>query len=944
MYTHHDEESDTEEDASMEGLDDAYREGTELERAIARGDEAAVRRLIADPDTSFLLSEEVFKYEFIEKPGYPFDEEDADWNPSTGDVYESFDVIHLAIALDSTEILALLIKKLRSSPDRFARGEWYAFNYLLPLVENDREDLALLFLEEKACPKINQFIDGEGNLLHHACKLGWLAVLEKLNTMAEVSFTVLNAAKENVFTIADDAGQTEIFNKLLEYNRKRPSAFEKDTGGGKRVNIVQDLPLGRSKQARKDIELALRFERSFGSSFLPGLVEGMPLSMQAEEIRRMLPPGLEPAASTGEEESDVERAIDERVYSRGDPKSIADLHAIPSFDPRAPRSEMKSLIAFLPEDLSRSRKQLIERMHEKRVKKRRYAETTTAGASSLSSERGGDRKRMRESLTFLSAPSPLESELATDVTARLDQLNKALLSKSREALSDEFVVAHFRGLNFSRKYFKTSRKKNNFVDGALLYGIHSKMSYANAKVPLGKVLTLEEDRLLGRYDQQVRDLWRGLEASPAIKKSWGDKESSFDSAAISAQAHYTEVASKINRKKNKTRDIFDEEIWGAFQKSSTVQPILEQSRLKIKGTPLVSTGQTAKHAVRYALGSSFSPANKDTRSDPRIRNSGQAKHRKIGVIYITLHTVNEYRQASPSHVLGLVYEGKISIRPGLWEETEVSFPGGIAQEHVKRAMPACFPTFKYPWEVLNRETRKFYTQYYGLTCENYTDYKDRFNSTARPHDPGLELFAGPWTSEYEDRHGLSKEVFNACKVLVNWRNDEVREEQTSALTVVLKELNQVNVRLKRKKQAFQLETSKGCKTKKEIEGFLRASLRKLSPYRTIKDEIRAQLADHCSNLLFEEAKKLARDSKKHLVYQRPDGTFALVGAQSEREVAQDLRTRIMNKRKAINSESKAMSMTASPEYGVSALVFGSGAVEATAESALFADSSISHQR
>lgn len=913
-------ESDFEDDASMDGLDEAYREGSELERAIARDDEAAVRRLIDDPDTSFHLSEDVFKYEFIEKSGYPFDEEDPEWDPSIWGTHESFDVIHLAIALNADEILKILLKKLHSSPHLFADDDLNRFNYLLPIVKDDRDDLALLFLEEKALPNINQFIDDKGNLLHYACKLGWLGVLKKLNAMKRVSFTSLNAREENVFTIAVNADQTEIFKKLMKYNRKRPSAFEEITRDGRKMNIVQDLPLGRSKRAKEDSRLVLKFKRSYGSSFLSGLgVEEMPLDMQAEVIRNTFPENIieYESATTGsdEEKSEVERAIDERVYATGDPKSIADLHAIPSFDPEAPRSGMKSLIDFLPETCE---KQFIESMHRKRAKKRRHAETTTAGASSLSSNRGGDRKRMKESLTFLRTPPPLEHEPATGVTARLDQLTKAFLSQSGEALSDEFVLVHFRGLNFSRKHFKTSQKKNDFVDRARSFGIHSKMSYANAGIPLGKVLTPEEDLLLTQYDQKVRTVWRSLETSPPIKKTWGDKKESFDSAAISAQARYTQVASIINSEKNTAGDIFDEEIWSAFQKSSTVKPILAGCSLKIAGTPLVSTGQTALHAMRYAVGSSYSSANKDMRGDPRFRNSGQAKHRKVGMVYTLLHTVNEYRQASASNVLRFVHDGKIRILPGFWEETEVSFPGGIAKEHVKRATPACFPTFQYPWKVLDKETQEFYTKYYGLDAETYTNYQDRFHSTARPKDPGLDLFERPWKSEYEDRHGLSKEVFNACKVLADWERDEVGEEQTKALAVILKKLNRLNMQCKRKPKTFQLETKERYKTKTEVENFLKEAIRKFSPYRTIKDEIRAQLASHFSDLLFEEAKKLAKDSKKHLVYQRPDGSFALVGTKSEREIAQDLRAITKNKRKVVNSEKR------------SALAFGPGSVKATA--------------
>src|SRR3989339_184365 len=548
-------------------------------------------------------------------------------------------------------------------------------------------------------------------------------------------------------------------------------------------------------------------------------------------------------------------------------------------------------------------------MHLKPTKNRLYfIGRELLGVSSLSSVRGGGRKRLRDALFV---DSPLKKPRTTDdaIGKKLARLNERFsvlsddcLSEEEAKLLDEFVICHFRGINFNRGIFKTSDEKNAFIDQACRQGLHSKMSHINAGIPLGKPLTPEEDKTLTQMDIRVRSLWVNLRGDNDIKKWWGGKKETFESAAVCFQARYTGQAGKTNSVTDKSEDI-SEEVWEKFQKIG-VHRVLEDSRLLCHGTPLVSTGKTARHAVRYAVGRSLSETYRPTRADPRYRNTGKAKHRLIGMVYIILQTLAKYRESMPSDVLRLVHDDKIHIRCKYWNETEVSFPGGIPQANIQGVIPIFFPTFKDDWELLDEESHRYYQEAYGLTAEKYAKYRKGFRSTIRSEDLNSDsaLFQGDWDISYRDKYGFTKEIFDAAKELLNYKRGETTDRQKEAA-------ESLEIKLSTEKKRF--------KTEKELKKDLLNKLRKYSPYRKFKNNIRDDLIKHWAEKLFQQAKEIAEQKGKVLVYQNEEGEFVLVDEKSDTEVLLTLIESVKERRQKLNAERKAYLLRAAESSGES---------------------------
>lgn len=370
--------------------------------------------------------------------------------------------------------------------------------------------------------------------------------------------------------------------------------------------------------------------------------------------------------------------------------------------------------------------------------KERDLESTTGSSSSLSSIGGGYRDLMQPYLNTAktSITSPLHEHKGQDTIHQHDDEDRELIkkfntpAKSEDKVqslpkltpeTDKFLIPHFRGINFNRGFFTKEKRREFGKKSHVGEPIHSLTSFKNAGLrdKLTDDIGEEEERRLSELDTKINRLFNTkLNESGKFQQLKNGKivrnGKVFERARDRMQQRYT------NLKNNKI-----DAVWEGV---ADLVKDTEFEDLALEDNPYVSTGKTPEHAIRYALGLSFFHGNKGKRADPRYRRwNAQAKYRLIGMLYITLHTIDEYNKANPGDVTRLNKEDRIGAHVNYLNETEVSFIGGIKGRNVAITMPILYPSF-------NKEWIDYYQEMYGLNESQYDDYKRRLMATKR-HAP-----------------------------------------------------------------------------------------------------------------------------------------------------------------------------------------------------------------
>lgn len=118
---------------------------------------------------------------------------------------------------------------------------------------------------------------------------------------------------------------------------------------------------------------------------------------------------------------------------------------------------------------------------------------------------------------------------------------------------------------------------------------------------------------------------------------------------------------------------------------SAVNPARDRAYagLPFRSHPFVSTADSPRHAVRYALGNKPIAAEKAFRLRPRWRSGGKPQHPYSGKVYVSLHPLRDYLAPdAPSHVWSGRKLGALSIDNDTSKEGESSFLGAIKRNRV----------------------------------------------------------------------------------------------------------------------------------------------------------------------------------------------------------------------------------------------------------------------
>lgn len=172
----------------------------------------------------------------IEKVDLYVTENDEEGNFSFKNITMPSDsnILHFATLLKNKEIVEFLLKnhadlaeEENSSMDPYVgyeEGEVMPVYYaVLPESKEVDEEIIILYVSFMiANNTINAYIDKKNNLLHLACKNGWLKILDTLSKLTEVDFNKPNKYGHTALNIAQMGEKTEVLNTLREIAAKHP--------------------------------------------------------------------------------------------------------------------------------------------------------------------------------------------------------------------------------------------------------------------------------------------------------------------------------------------------------------------------------------------------------------------------------------------------------------------------------------------------------------------------------------------------------------------------------------------------------------------------------------------------------------------------------------------------------------------------------------------------
>lgn len=142
--------------------------------------------------------------------------------------------------------------------------------------------------------------------------------------------------------------------------------------------------------------------------------------------------------------------------------------------------------------------------------------------------------------------------------------------------------------------------------------------------------------------------------------------------------------------------------------------------------PFLSTGDTPRHAIKYAYGMKFYGDLKDKRLFPSWNMEGKAKKPYSGKVYVLLHSLTDYLTDAPLHVPTLNAAGRIRVGNEILDERETTFPAFVPQERCVWEQVMKFPSFK--------DYTHWHLPKYGLEEVDFQEYWEKIKNSHTPSD------------------------------------------------------------------------------------------------------------------------------------------------------------------------------------------------------------------
>lgn len=530
-----------------------------------------------------------------------------------------------------------------------------------------------------------------------------------------------------------------------------------------------------------------------------------------------------------------------------------------------------------------------------------YKESSTGSSGSEDDEGQSSYKRI---LQRALAEEPDQDDLDdSPVTVTEAQINRDLATlnltikhngTAPQAIGERYCVIHYRGINFLRDIFNHEQRRDYGTHHHEQSGVHSKFSHNNTQITLDIANRTEADeQRLNQLDQLCREMWQKifLRSRDRLIPWWsatGQNQTGYITYAHMVQCRYSNTAcGKDEANPLEKTDIW-EEIWRAI--STKIQPEIQaipelaapNVNLLLSGNPLVSTGKSPQHAIRYALGKSLAEMNRDKRMDSRYDSSARPKYELIGKVHWFCHSVTDYLRAQPNDVLFCHKSEFISLNSRLLNETEVAFVGGIAAQHHAGSLPIVQPRFDIDFDPA------YHQQLMGLSELQYAYFKKGFMKAQRPSKHRLDIFEKGYHEKLQLIFNLNSTQFAQYKQLLELVN-ACRQSGRKKIELnhlkpfqdlLLKEINikwadQANpAQFYGKKEVDKYwHKPKPTVSISRLLTFVEKNLHDRSPYRKLKNELRDHLVDFYSEQIYLKAIQEAKAKGKIPLYRAPDGSF-----------------------------------------------------------------------
>lgn len=321
-------------------------------------------------------------------------------------------------------------------------------------------------------------------------------------------------------------------------------------------------------------------------------------------------------------------------------------------------------------------------------------------------------------------PNPSETVI-TDLTElnhwrRLGKLQEGLKRSART----RFVIAQYRGITYKITDWRTQARREHRNMAEIKAPLFSASVYKEANLPYTTncLENKEANAELLNYAKELKKQLLALRKTGSHFKKCKDYKYQFDSVYDCLQQEYTKDYDK-------------------FGKILAEGKITSEKKGEVKlnlpnaSNPFLSTGDTPLHALKYAYGIKPYEGHQHERIHPRWRKDekgqiGQAEWPYSGKLYVTLHSVAEYYQDTPVHIISHNHLGRLRINDNakgyqIINERETTFPAYIPEGRVFHTHIAKYPSFNGPYKSI-------YASKYGLDKEFY----NLFQQALRDFPPG----------------------------------------------------------------------------------------------------------------------------------------------------------------------------------------------------------------
>jgi len=303
-------------------------------------------------------------------------------------------------------------------------------------------------------------------------------------------------------------------------------------------------------------------------------------------------------------------------------------------------------------------------------------------------------------------------------------LNRSLASLEEElkGIATKFFIAQYRGIHYDTQNWNADARRAHRIHDESITAHYSRAVYALAeleetrdfdKVDQSKEI-LEEKATLLQHQlvslSQFGPFTRGTQKIPYT----------YDNPFLAVQDFYTKDYAEYHKKLKMVAE-------KRKQGENLVDPFeMAFSFSYSSKTPLLSTGDTPYHALKYAYGIKYYENQLQNRLRPRWHKTGQAERPYSGKVYTFLLSPADYFALNPNHLISLNYMGKVQVDNQTIAERETTFSsyipmGKLIHQHVAR-----YPGFQ------REEYGESFKLKYGLDNTMYAKYREKIlNST--PH-------------------------------------------------------------------------------------------------------------------------------------------------------------------------------------------------------------------